>query len=114
MHFVVGDVFGFHRQESACADMQGQEGVWNSGKNLGREVQSGRGSRHRAWSVRIDSLVAFVVELFGLPLEIGRQWHVAVLFEIGCLVELHDALTARQHIDDFRSCSGDLDACAGS
>jgi hypothetical protein len=62
----------------------------------------------------INRLVAFIVERFGLPLEIGRQWHVAVFFEIGGFVELHDALTAGQDIDNFRSCSGDFHACAGA
>ena len=39
---------------------------------------------------------------------------MAVLFEIGGFVELHDALTAGQNIDDFRCRTGDHHACAGA
>ena len=46
-----------------------------------REVQARRGRGHRAWPRRIDRLIALGIDRGVGVRNVGRQWHVAILFQ---------------------------------
>ena len=62
----------------------------DASQHFRREVQSGRGRRHRARFTRIDSLVAGAVGFIILPSG-GRDGHVPVVWKVGLLVEADHA-----------------------
>ena len=78
VHGVAGNGVALHRLEGAGSHMQGEFQAGNvsllqGGEDFGGEVQTGRGGSHRAFDARIDCLVGYLVALFALPVEIGRN-----------------------------------------
>ncbi len=79
---MVGGVLDLNRPKGAYADVQGELRDIDSPESelvqeSIREVEPrGRGS-DRAWGLCIDGLVAFSVQLFVLPVDVGGEGHVA-------------------------------------
>ncbi len=83
MHFMIGGVGDFYRKEGAGTDMQGHRDTTDTGgiergEETLREMQPcGRGS-DRAVLCGEDGLIIAAVVRIIRPLDIGRQWHMAV------------------------------------
>jgi hypothetical protein len=113
VHFVVLDVFGFHGEEGSSSDMKREESVGNFLENFGSEVEAGCGSGDGAGVGGVNGLVALVVGGIGIALEVGRERHVAVFFQVGEFVEIDDAFASGEDFDDFGGGSRDGNSCAG-
>ena len=86
VHVVLRRIIGFHGAERAHTHVQGDRHALHPfrvdfGQQLASEVQSGRGRGHRARYTGVHGLVALPVQGLVVPLEIGRQRHVAVPFQ---------------------------------
>ena len=90
------EVLGVHRMVRGVALLDGQEGPCTDVERhlaecealaaqaldqLGREVQAGRRRRHRPFDLRVDGLVARVVDLLALAVEVGRDRNASQQFE---------------------------------
>ena len=90
MHPVVLDALGFHRQEGAGADMEGDgddpdPARGDPRQQIARQMKPRRRRRDRAGRPRIDRLVVGAVPRVrpAGPLDIGGQGRLAVVFEGG-------------------------------
>lgn len=92
VHVVVARVFCFDGAEGTHSDVQGQEGVIESGQNFRSEVQSGSGRGNGAFFAGVDGLVSVAVGLVGFAFHVVGQGEVAVFFEVGWSVPLDEAL----------------------
>ena len=76
VHVVHPDGFALHRAERPCAHVQRDLAALHAfpvefGQDLGRKVQSRRGSGHGALHPRVDGLVGFLVALLRFAVQVG-------------------------------------------
>ena len=115
MHAVLVEIVAAHRQEGAGSDVECDEGMWQLGEDLGREMQSGRGCGHRSGDGRVNRLVTNPVVRIVLASEIRRDGHVSEFFEIGRVLKSYDTrAVVLIHGFDVRHGPGDGKAVAGA
>ena len=86
MHVVFEDVVHPHRLEGARTNVQRHESTVDAffGQGVQQrlvEVQPRRRSGHGTVAARIHGLIAFAVAQLVFPSDVGRQRHMAVLFQ---------------------------------
>ena len=89
VHVVSANLFAFHRSERAGSHVQGYFLADDALcvqflQYLLCKVQSGSGGSHAAFNFAVHRLVGFLVALFRLPVQIGRNGQFAHRFQNLC------------------------------